>query len=99
MKLTNFKKYVHRTYLIKKKLTKFEKNVYVIFITKKIIKLKKDGRTYNETKKLLCILTRWRNEMGRVVAFFLIRKLFQIIRLYIKGMRNGQPATHRLAVM
>ena len=28
---------------------------------------------------------------------FFLRKLFQRIRLYIKGMFNGQPATHRLA--
>ena len=29
--------------------------------------------------------------------FFIIRKLFQSIRLYIKGMLDGQPATHHLA--
>ena len=32
----------------------------------------------------------------KIIIFF-IRKLFQSIRLYIKGMLNGQPATHRLA--
>ena len=32
-----------------------------------------------------------------LLSFFLLRKLFQSIRLYIKGILDGQPAPHCLA--